>query len=51
MELLYLIAGAAIFYTGFLVGKKDKTTDRKKYMELYGRTSGLMQPVRRRGNG
>ena len=49
MTILIMLAGAVIFCCGFFVGKHNKTDGKEQYMRLYGRTNGLMEPVRRGG--
>lgn len=50
MEILIMLAGAGIFCCGFFVGKMNRHSDyQDKYMKLYGKTNGLMEPVKRGG--
>ena len=45
-----MLAGAVIFCGGFFIGKMNRQTDDKaKYIKLYGKTNGLMEPVKRGG--
>lgn len=51
MVILIMLAGAGIFCCGFFVGKMNRPTDnRDTYLKLYGRTTGLYEPVKRGGN-
>lgn len=49
MEILMMLAGAGIFCCGFFAGRLNKPTEDKAYMKLYGKTNGLMEPVKRGG--
>ena len=51
MDIIMMLAGAVIFCGGFFVGKMNRPTDnRDTYLKLYGRTTGLYEPVKRGGN-
>lgn len=49
MYILFMIAGVGIFCCGFFVGKNNRPPNNEPYMKLYGKTNGLMEPVKRGG--